>query len=157
MLIVKICLILLLFGIGIQDAKERKVYAFLFPLVGLMTAWIHWKTLGGYAMGIYSLTNLVLLITLLMGLLLIARLRGQKLINHSMGSGDVAMLAVLTVAFPPLTYIALWLCAALFSLILHVIFYRNSTIPFAGNLAILTALALGFDLFIFPSILYFQY
>ena len=150
----KIILILILLAMGYQDLRERKIYLLLFPPAALAGIAVHAQTLGWYAIGIHASVNVVFLGCAMGILALYARSKKTVLLNRSMGSGDLALLVCLALSLPPLSFLALWLGGALLSLIVHGWLFPKPTIPFAGNLAILWALALVVDTIQNPAGLY---
>lgn len=148
----KIVLLALSAGLGVQDLLEYRVYVFWFPCMAVCGLVLQFFELGGYATVLYILFNLLMLLFALAVAYWVARRKGLLFINHSMGLGDILMLAVLGLSCAPLYFLSLWLCSSLLALLIHPLVFQRKIIPYAGYLGICWAALLLFEL-INPSIL----
>lgn len=141
-----------------QDFKERAVYAFLFPVLGMVLCLLHYlqieQSFFFYSIGVNSaLISLVLLV--LYGYTRF--LTKGKFYNHSLGLGDMLFFFVLGFGFPTLTFIVLFANAIFFSLITYLILkkkLRSKTVPLAGLMSAFLTMVLLYDLFFDSPSLY---
>ncbi len=137
MLIVKIILIVTLGLILFQDVKERQVYWFLFPLVGLSCGVLHYfKTLPEL---FYSslILNIGFASILLLIVILYIRFKLKIAFNKAFGLGDVLFFLVITFSFSTVSFIILFISALIFSLVLHLFIKRKpATVPLAGYMSL---------------------
>ena len=126
--------------ITIQDYKERSVYWFLYPIVGLLVLGIQMIQNPIYTVIFNSLSNLIFISILLFFAALYSKIRLKKqLINESIGLGDVFFFIAISFAFAPISFLIIFVFSLLFSLAVHL--YLNPkknavTVPLAGHMAL---------------------
>ena len=144
-------LIILVFGlICWQDCKDRLVYWFLYPILGILGFFIQRKFLNIETILANTSINLCLILTVLLALWVYSKIiLKQKLINQSIGVGDILFLVFLTCCFSIVSFLVLFVFSLLFSLLLHLIFQNknNKTIPLAGYMSIFFAFVYCFTFF----------
>jgi hypothetical protein len=150
MIVLKLLLIGALGVIFYQDQKDRMVYWFLYPIVGVVGFCIQLYFVLLEVLVLNSLINLTIIATLLAVLWVYSKIiRKQSLINNGMGLGDVLFFVFLSFCFPIVTFIVLFVFSLLFSLLLH-FFIKNknsTTIPLAGFMSLFFAFVYGLSFF----------
>ena len=122
--------------ISIQDIKDREVYWFLFPVITVLQAILFYKktTISFYYLSISI--NILIISLVVFILFLYAKYKMKLKFQEVIGLGDLLLFFGLTFAFPPITFIILFVCSLFFSLILYLLFKRKHTIPLAGYMCI---------------------
>ena len=119
-----------------QDLKERTVYWFLFPILGLLLATLFYVKAQPAVFYTYVLSNILIVTFILLVLFLYTRIvRGKKFLNHSFGMGDVLFFYAFALGFPIVTFIILLAFSILFSLLCFYMFknkMKYDTVPLAG-------------------------
>lgn len=141
-----------------QDFKERMVHWFLFPLLGIALTLIFYKQTE-HSFFLISLVTNVILITLIIGILYVySRIIVKKrFINHSVGLGDILFFYALSVGFPPMTFIILFVCSLIFSLLTFLFLKKGmklKTVPLAGLMSLFLIMVLLSDSFFEIASLY---
>lgn len=142
MIIFRIVLIIILAIIFWQDYKERMVYWFMYPFVGLMGFFIQTQSIGTEMALINSVVNLCLIATILVVLYIYTKFfLKKKLLRESIGLGDVLFFIFLCFCFSILSFLILFVFSLLFSLILHIFLKKdkNETVPLAGYMSVFFA------------------
>jgi hypothetical protein len=126
--------------ITIQDYKDRSVYWFLYPMVGLLVLGIQLIQNSFYTVLFNSLSNLVFISVLLLFAAVYSKFRfKKKLINVSIGLGDVLFFIAISFAFAPISFFILFVFSLLFALAIHIFLNpkkNGSTVPLAGHMAL---------------------
>lgn len=126
--------------ITIQDYKDRGVYWFLYPLVGLLVFGIQLIQNPIYTVLFNSVSNLIFISVLLLFAALYSKIRFKKrLINESLGLGDILFFIAISFAFAPISFFILFVFSLLFALAIHVFLNpkkNDSTVPLAGHMAL---------------------
>lgn len=140
MFVVKFFLILTLFLILIQDYKERKVYWFLYPIIGVLVYILQFDQNGFEVSIINSTMNLcfVVLILLVAYFYNLIKLK-LKFLKEVFGLGDVLFFAFISFSFATVSFIILFVFSLVFSLLLHEFFKKKShyiSIPLAGYMSL---------------------
>ena len=142
-------LIIFVFGfIFWQDCKDRLVYWFLYPLIGVFGYFIQTKFLDFETIVANTSINLCLILTVLLVLYVYCKIiLNKKLINHSIGTGDILFFVFLTCCFSIVSFLVLFAFSLFFSLVLHLIFKNKThkTIPLAGYMSIFFVLVYCFS------------
>lgn len=136
-----------------QDLKERKVYLWLFIVVGICSVVLHYQTTYSFLFFYSLLFNLVVIATLLLVLSLYLLVRKKQKLKDVMGGGDILFLAILATTFSSISFLVLLVCSLVFSLSIHLLFTFNNqknTVPLAGYMSLFFALVylghwLGFN------------
>ncbi|HRE76418.1 MAG TPA: general secretion pathway protein [Flavobacterium sp.] len=152
--------IVVLLFIFFQDYKERMVYWFLFPVVGIIGGLIQINLFPKEVFFLNSLYNLIL-VSLLLGIggIYMKLIRKKSFVNESMGSGDILFFIFLCFCFPTITFVVLLVFSLFFSLVIHIILIKkeqNKTVPLAGLMALFFGSVYFLSLFT-PKSLIFSY
>lgn len=147
-----------LLWLAYQDFKERAVLAVLFPILALVMAFQLFLRTEEDAFLLYISLNCGL-VALITALLWAYTHFVQKVpfLNHAIGAGDLWFFFVLAVAFPTPTFVVLFACSLLFSLMLSVFLrVEKNRIPLAGFMALFVSVALILSLLnLFPDLYHF--
>lgn len=142
MVLLKTILILCFGSILYQDIKERQVYWFLFPLVGIFCgALFFYHTLPELFIS-SVLMNLFFVGLLLLVTFVYAKVKLGTSIFNTIGLGDILLFLGLSVSFATVSFIVLFISALVFALILHLIIKRYKaviTVPLAGYMSLFFA------------------
>lgn len=152
----KLILILLFFTILYQDCKDRLVYWFLYPLVGIMALAIQYFILPFNSILLNVGTNLLLVLFLLLVCYVYTRLRKMEFSN-SFGLGDVLFFIFITFTFSTISFLVLFIFSLFFSLLLHLVLSRKDqqkTVPLAGYMSLFFGVVYGITFFCESNFLY---
>ncbi|WP_394748216.1 hypothetical protein [Spongiimicrobium salis] len=137
-------------SIGFQDFKERAVYWFLFPILGIFLGFLHYKHVLQVLFFSHILVNLVLITAILLILLVYSKfIVKKKFLNHSFGLGDVLLFYAFALGFPSVTFIVLFSCSILFSAIVFFALRKSlhlKTVPLAGLMALFLVFIFSYSL-----------
>lgn len=139
MALIKTILILSLVSILYQDIKDRKVYWFLFPLIGICTGTLHFYKTIPELFFISVLFNTTYISFIIAVTIIYTKLKLKKNINTVIGLGDILFLTALIFAFTPVPFMVLLTMAFIFSLTLHLFLLKhqsNKTVPLAGYMSL---------------------
>lgn len=142
MIIVRIVIIIILGIIFWQDYKERMVYWFMYPLLGLLGFITQSYYNDIYLTLLSSIVNLCLILTMLLVLYVYSKFfLKKKLIGESIGIGDVLFFIFLSFCFSIVSFLILFVFSLVFSLVLHVFLRKkkNETVPLAGYMSVFFA------------------
>lgn len=122
-----------------QDYKERAVYAFLFPVLGMSVGLLHSRFISSFFL-LQSISFNMLLIALILGVLfLYSKFKIKKaFFKEVFGLGDAFMFIAMTFAFPTYTFLVLFSAGLIVVSVLNAILLskeKHTTIPLAGQLA----------------------
>ncbi len=153
MTLFKILLILNFGIIFLQDYKNRMVHWFWYPLVGVFGFLVQTYYIDYATLAVNSAVNLLLIFTVLLILWVYTKLiLHRKLINESIGIGDVLFFIFLSFCFSIISFFVLFVFSLLFSLLLHFALKSKNTIsetiPLAGYMSLFFALVYGLTFFI---------
>jgi len=143
--------VLLLFIIVYQDFKFRAISWFIFPLLFVLLF-----SKAGYQINFSSafiITGINFLVVLLIYccLVIYTSIKKRKLnlqLNGFLGLGDVLFLLAVAPVFSSLNYIfylLIGLMAALIYAPVHILLFKEKTIPLAGILAVFYSIIFGID------------
>lgn len=154
----KFLLIGTFFLVFFQDYKDRKVYWFLYPLIGVLVFALQIKAVSIYTALINSGFNLVFVSLLLFVCYLYAKLKLQKpLLKEVFGLGDLFFFVFIAFSFSIVSFLILFIFSLLFALILHfVLKHRNAekTVPLAGYMSLFFGVIYGISFFMECHFLY---
>ena len=124
-----------------QDYKDRMVYWFLYPIVGVLGFLIQLFYTDIYSLILNSAINLCFILTVLGILWVYAKLvLKQNLVNKGIGIGDVLFFVFLPFCFSIISFFILFVFSLLFSLLIFVILKvknpKMETIPLAGVMSL---------------------
>lgn len=152
----KFILILLFFTILYQDCKDRLVYWFLYPLVGILALVIQYFILPFNSILLNVGTNLILVLFLLLVCYVYTRLRKLEFTN-SFGLGDVLFFIFIAFTFSTISFLVLFIFSLFFSLLLHLVLSRKDkqkTVPLAGYMSLFFGVVYGITFFCESNFLY---
>lgn len=143
-----------------QDFKERKVFLFVFPILATLLFSIFYFQTGVPQVLYYSLllNLMVVAILVLMSFLITRTLLKKRFLDHSLGMGDILFFACISVGFPSMTFIILFSCSLVFSLLLLLALKKQramDTVPLAGLMSIFFIVVFGYSLLGGPSLYIF--
>jgi len=138
--LIKFLLVCVLLTIFLQDVKERLVFWFLYPIVGILGYCIESNSIGYKMAMVNSLINLSFIIIVLFILYIYSKFKLKtEFVNGSMGLGDILLLIFLGFTFSTLPFFILFVFSLLFSLLLHLYFKDKSIhkdVPLAGYISL---------------------
>ncbi len=127
----------------IQDIKERQVYWFLFPMIGLLSGVLLYQNLFPDLFYKTVLLNLAFVGILIAVVFLYSKLRLKTSVLNTFGLGDGLLFLALAFSFSSISFIILFVFGLVFSLVLHLVLKRKSkqtTVPLAGYLSLFFAI-----------------
>ena len=134
-----------------QDVKERKVYWFLYPIMGVLVFVLQIKAISKYSALINGGFNLVFVSLLLFVCYLYARFKlRQPLFKEVFGLGDLLFFVSIAFSFSIVSFFVLFIFSLLFSLLLHgVLKHRQTekTVPLAGYMSLFFGTVYGISFF----------
>ncbi len=137
MLLIKVLLILSLLLIFYQDLKERQVYWFLFPIAAFFFGVLYYTNTIKTLFFLSVVTNLMFVGVLVLVIYLYARYKLKLGIFNVFGLGDLLLFIGLAFTFSSVSFLVLFVCALIFSLLLHISIKRsNATVPLAGYMSL---------------------
>ncbi|MBN4057923.1 hypothetical protein JYT34_00600 [Olleya sp. AH-315-K02] len=137
LLIVKIILVVTLGLILFQDLKERQVYWFLFPLVGISCGVLHYFNTLPELFYLSVVMNMIFTTILLLIVFLYTKFKLKIAFIEAFGLGDVLFFLMVSFSFSTISFVILFICALIFSLIVHLTLKKNSNnVPLAGYMSL---------------------
>lgn len=161
MIFFKILIILVFCLIFWQDYKHQMVYWFLYPLIGILAFFIQLEFLDFKLIAMNSSLNLLFVTILLFAIYFYSKIiLKEKLINQSIGSGDVLLFIFLCFTFSFVSFFTIFTFSLIFSLVLH-LFFKNKnqlkeSVPLAGYISLFFC-AIYSSLFLFNFNFLFAY
>jgi hypothetical protein len=138
-----IILVLIFFIILFQDSKERMVYWFLFPLVGLIAFVIQINQTTFLISATNSVMNLCFVFIILSVCYFYTKVKLKRhFTNDVLGIGDILFFIFISFSFASISFVVLFVFSLLFSLFLHLYFKNkknNQTVPLAGYMSLFFA------------------
>lgn len=154
----KLFLIGLFFLVFIQDCKDRKVYWFLYPCIGVLVFLLQMEAVIIYSVILNVIINLVFVLLLLFVCYLYAELKLKKsMLKEVFGLGDVLFFIFIAFSFSTVSFLILFVFSLLFSLVLHLVLkHRNAekTVPLAGYMSLFFGVIYGISIFFESNFLY---
>ncbi len=139
MILIKIILTISLLLVFLQDTKERLVYWFLFPIIGVLCAFLFYKnTLPELFYNALKM-NMVFILMVILIIFLYVKFKLKTTILNAIGLGDLLLFPALALAFSTVSFIIIFISALIFSLTLHLILSKNQkaiTVPLAGYMSL---------------------
>jgi hypothetical protein len=130
---VKILLLLTLSIIFYQDFKERRVWAFLFLLFGLLGSYLFYRDSEWEFYKLSILINLgIIIIVLLMNYLFARFILKKRFLKEALGLGDVLFFLAFAISFPTVTFINFFVFSILFTFVFHIVL-KNVSISWHKN------------------------
>lgn len=141
-----------------QDCKDRKVFWFLYPIVGILVFVLQMQSVTIYPALTNSAINLVLVSFLLLICYLYSRLKLKKaFLDEVLGLGDLLFFIFISFSFSIISFLVLFVFSLLFSLLLHLALKHRdsqSTVPLAGYMALFFGVVYGIGFFCESNFLY---
>ena len=156
MWLLKLILIFIFFTILYQDYKDRLVYWFLYPLVGILAVAIQFLILPIDSIMLNIVLNLCLVLFLLLVCYVYTRVRKMEFAN-SFGLGDILFFIFISFTFSIISFLILFIFSLIFSLLVHFLLSGNSkdkTVPLAGYMSLFFGSVYGFTFFYESNFLY---
>jgi len=161
MVLLKIILLLILGVIMYEDISSRMVHWILFPVLMILVGYSFFIQTNT----VFFLINIGMNFLLISGIILILFLYTKLIIkrpflNTSFGLGDVLFFYAVSVAFPTVTFVVLFVFALVFSLSLHFIRKHretNPTVPLAGYMALFFAIVFGVNMVVNTQLNLYQF
>ena len=144
MLILKIILICSLGLIFYQDLKERQVYWFLFPILGICSAILFYNNTLPELFYVSVGVNFIFISILLLTVYLYAKLKLKSNFKDVFGLGDVLLFIGLIFSFSTISFLIIFVFSLFCTLILHVVVKQYSklqSVPLAGYISLFFGIA----------------
>ena len=145
MSVLKLILLSAFVSVTYQDLKDRSVYWFLFPAIGICAGILFFKeTSAGFFLETILL-NLVFIGLLLGVIFLYATYKLKMKLSDTFGLGDGLFFVALAFGFAPLTFMIVFVFGLVGSLLLHLVLKKSKSesVPLAGYMSVFFALAYG--------------
>jgi len=140
MWLLKLFIVGLFLIIFIQDFKDRNVFWFLYPSVGVLAFVLHIDSVTFYTALLNISLNLLFVLCLLLICYIYSRFKMQKsFLKEVFGLGDVLFFVFIAFSFSIVSFIILFVFALVFALLLHFIFQNKKTektVPLAGYMSL---------------------
>ena len=140
MLILKLLLIGIFSLVFVQDSKDRKVFWFLYPIIGVLVFVLQINAISLYPASLNAVFNLGFVSLLLVVCFVYAKLKLRKpFLNEVFGWGDMLFFVAIAFSFSIVSFLILFVFALLFSLLLHLVLKHEQTektVPLAGNMSL---------------------
>ncbi|MBP1221758.1 general secretion pathway protein [Flavobacterium sp. 1355] len=134
----KLILIITLLVVLYQDCKDRLVYWFLYPIIGVLVFSIQSYYLP-FELAFFNSGLNLLFVAILLGVSFMY-IKFRKLsFQNAIGLGDVLFFIFLSFGFATISFIVLFVFSLIFSLLLHFIFQNKNqlkTVPLAGYMSL---------------------
>jgi hypothetical protein len=151
MLLLKLLLVGVFFLVFGQDSKDRKVYWFLYPIIGVLVFVLQIIEISFYPALINGGFNLGFVSLLILVCFLYAKLKlKQPLLKEVFGLGDILFFVAIAFSFSIVSFLILFVFALLFSLLLHLILKHKQTektVPLAGYMSLFFGVVYGVSFF----------
>ena len=137
--ILKTLLILTLGIVFFQDMKERQVYWFLFPVIGILGGILFYKNTLSELFMMAILLNTLFILLILTVVFTYVFLKFKTSLFKTIGLGDMLLFIVLSLSFSTISFIILFVSSLVFSLLLHLILKKKNktpTVPLAGYMSL---------------------
>ncbi len=134
----KLILLPILITVFYQDTKDRLVYWFLYPIIGILVFAIQLDYVPMEIIFINAGLNL-LFVTLLLGASFVYTRFRKLTFESAIGLGDILFFVFVSFTFSTVSFIVLFVFSLLFSLLLNFIFQNKNqkkTVPLAGYMAL---------------------
>jgi hypothetical protein len=154
----KLLMIAILCLILFQDIKERMVYWFFYPLIGVVGAFVQLFYLPKEVFLFYTVVNLMIVFfVLFISWIYISKIKKQKYLNESIGLGDILFFCFLSFCFPTTSFVILFVFSLFFSLIIFQFVHKKNnsdSVPLAGLMALFYVLIYTSSIFIFEELIF---
>ncbi len=136
---IKLILIASLLYIFFQDFKDREVYWFLFPIVGILTGVLHFNEVLKEVFLLTLIYNVFFVLFIFILTFFYIKLKLKEKFSHVFGYGDLLFFIAITFSFSSFSFIVLFVMSLIFSLSLHLILKNKasqSSVPLAGHMSL---------------------
>lgn len=143
--VLKLILLSAFVSVAYQDWKDRYVYGFLFPVIGICAGILLFQQTST-ALFLETLVLNLLFVSLLLGVVFLYASYKLKLkLSETFGLGDGLLFIALAFSFTQLTFITVFVFGLIGSLLLHLVLKKTNTetVPLAGYMSLFFALAYG--------------
>lgn len=151
MWLIKLFLLAVFSLIFFQDYKDRRVYWFLYPIIGILVLILQIQIIPIDIALINSGFNLLFVCFLLVFCYLYARIKLKKsLLQSVLGLGDILFFIAIAFSFSIVSFFVLFVFSLIFSLILHFALQHKQTektVPLAGYMSLFFAVVYGASFF----------
>lgn len=141
-----------------QDCKDRKVYWFLYPALGILAFVLQMNFIPIYSVLINTGFNLLFISVLLIICFLYASFKLKKnLLKEVFGLGDVLFFIFISFSFSVVSFFVLFVFSLIFSLLLHLVLQhrqKEKTVPLAGYMSLFFGAVYGISFFCDCNFLY---
>lgn len=127
----------------LQDVKDREVYWFLFPVIGLSCGILLFYNTKSSFFLTTVLINLLYVSFMFFVIFLYAKLKLETSFKNVFGLGDLFLFLMLSLSFSNVSFIILFVFSLIFSLVIHIAIkhrLKNKTVPLAGYMSLFFAL-----------------
>lgn len=138
-MVLKLILIATFVLVFLQDYRERQVHWFLIPMIGILGGVMFYNSTLPELFFIGFAMNLGFLAILVLFIIVYARFKLRMHLLKVMGLGDLLFFIAMSLAFPTLTFIVLFVFSLVFSLVLHLYLSKHqkgATVPLAGYMSL---------------------
>src|SRR5690606_5422930 len=138
-LVIKIFLLLSLSTICFQDIKAREVYWFLFPIIGILSGYLHYINTFKELFLASIVINVSFVLILIILIFIYSKLKLKKPMSETFALGDCLFFLAIAFSFSSISFLITFIFSLIFSLLIHLILKRNSkftTVPLAGYMSL---------------------
>lgn len=135
----KTALVLVFILVFVQDIRERKVFWFLFPIVGVLVGILHFQSTLPELFWISVLLNMAFVALLLIVVYLYSKFKLKVTIKETFGLGDALLFVALVFTFSTVSFLIIFIGSLLFSLVLHMLTKKSNKatdVPLAGYMSL---------------------
>lgn len=140
MWILKLLLVGIFLFVFIQDYKDREVFWFLYPGIGILAFVLQMEFVSIYTALLNISLNLLFILILLLVCYTYTKFKLQRsFLKEVFGLGDVLFFIFIAFSFAIVSFLILFVFALVFSLLLHLILqYKQTekTVPLAGYMSL---------------------
>lgn len=142
--IIKTTLLASLLVVFLQDLKAREVYWFLFPVIAVCCAFLHYGEVGRVVFLTNVIINSIFIGILLLVVYIYSKFKLKTTMKNTFGMGDTLLFLGLAFSFSSMSFLVLFVFALIFSLTLHLFLKKRSphdTVPLAGYMSLFFMIA----------------
>jgi len=140
--VLKLILLSVLVSVVFQDLRDRSVYWFLFPAIGVCAGILFYEETSATVFLETTVLNLLFIGILLFVIFLYSTYKLKLKLSDTFGLGDGLLFIALAFSFAPLTFLIVFVFGLICSLLLHLILKKSKseTVPLAGYMSLFFAL-----------------
>lgn len=144
--------------IFLQDYKDRRVYWFLYPIVGILALGIQLQLSPTTIVLMNTAFNLAFIALIITFCYLYTLIKLKKpFLQSVLGLGDILFFIAIAFSFSIASFLVLFVFSLLFSLLVHTLLkhqHKESTVPLAGYMALFFGFIYALSFFTSISFLY---